>query len=139
MRRLTRRHLVMLCAAASLLVCVGLAVVGIGNYSAAAPHDRQPVRSLRFGAGFDGPWLRVGLLTADPSAAQRGPNAGPAPIVWQSLVGFGREDSEDWGDEGRIRFIGRYRGIRFHTAYAIAATALLPSLYVYPAAGADRP
>jgi hypothetical protein len=126
MRRLARRHLVMLCAAASLLVCVGLAVVWIGNYSAAAPPDRQPVRSVRFGTGFDGPWLRVGLLTADPSAAQRGPNGGSAPILWQSPAGFGREDFEDWGDESRIRFIGRYRGIRFHAAYAIAAAALLP-------------
>jgi hypothetical protein len=127
MRRFAR-HLFTLCSAASLLLCVGLAVVWIGNYSMAAPRERRPVRSLRFGAGFDGPWLRVGLLTADASAAQRGRNAGPAPILWESPAGFGREDFEDWGDEGRIRFIGRYHGIRLHAAYAIAFTALLPLL-----------
>jgi hypothetical protein len=46
---------------------------------------------------------------------------------------FGCEDFEDWGDyrfnHSKVDpspFIGRYRGVTFHTAYAIVATAPLP-------------
>jgi hypothetical protein len=120
-----RRTLRITATIASLLACVGLAIVWIADYSSIAPHDRRPVTLLRFCAGLDGAWVRIGVLTPNPSAQ-------PAS-VWRSPLLFGFEDFEDWGDDdlknskiGRREFIGRYRGITFHSGYAIAATALLP-------------
>ena len=131
-----RRTLCITATIASLLACVGLTIVWIVDYSTIAPHDRRPVTLLRFCAGFDGAWLRVGVLTPNPSAQSvSGPGAAPAAALssWRSPLLFGIEDFEDWGDDDdvnnskrrRKQFIGRYRGITFHSGYAIAATALL--------------
>jgi hypothetical protein len=81
-------------AVASLLACVGLVIIWIGDYSNVAPHKRRPVTFVRFCSRFDGPWLRVGVLTADPQVQRSGPSTRPI-VVWRSPMLFGYEDFED--------------------------------------------